>query len=51
MISKFHDINKKLIKDYPDFPKEGILFKDILPIFQNPEAFEEVVKIWQIHQY
>ncbi len=35
---------KNLITDYPDFPKEGIIFKDISPIFQNPEAFKEVVK-------
>jgi adenine phosphoribosyltransferase len=31
---------KKLIRDVPDFPKPGILFKDIAPIFQNPEAVD-----------
>lgn len=29
---------KKLVRDVPDFPKEGILFKDITPILQSPEA-------------
>jgi len=29
------------IRDVPDFPKEGILFKDITPLLQNPEAFRQ----------
>ena len=33
-----------LIKDYPNFPKEGIVFKDLLPILQNPEEFSILVK-------
>jgi adenine phosphoribosyltransferase len=28
-----------LIKDVPDFPKPGIIFKDITPLLANPEAF------------
>ena len=31
------------IRDIPDFPKPGIMFKDITPLLQNPEAFKEVV--------
>ena len=34
---------KKLVRDVPDFPKEGILFKDITPILQTPEAFRCVI--------
>ena len=34
---------KGLIRDIPDFPKEGILFKDITPVLSNPDAFEAVV--------
>lgn len=30
---------KKFVRDVPDFPKPGILFKDITPLLQNPEAF------------
>ncbi len=26
------------IRDVPDFPKEGIIFKDITPLLQDPEA-------------
>ncbi len=29
----------KVIRDIPDFPKPGILFKDITPVMENPAAF------------
>ncbi|MBR1630710.1 MAG: adenine phosphoribosyltransferase, partial [Paludibacteraceae bacterium] len=35
---------KKIIRDVPDFPKKGILFKDLTTAFANPECmkwFEE----------
>lgn len=31
---------KKLIRDVPDFPKKGIIFKDITPILKDPEALQ-----------
>ena len=34
---------KKSIRDYPDFPKEGILFKDICPILADPELFSDLI--------
>ena len=34
-----------LIRDVPDFPKAGILFKDISPVLQHPAAFTEVVDL------
>jgi adenine phosphoribosyltransferase len=34
---------KELIRDIPDFPKEGIIFKDITPVLQNPAGLKEVV--------
>lgn len=30
---------QRLIRDVPDFPKPGILFKDITPVLANAEAF------------
>lgn len=30
---------KNLVRDVPDFPKEGIIFKDITPILKDPKAF------------
>jgi adenine phosphoribosyltransferase len=29
----------KVIRDIPDFPKPGVLFKDITPVLENPAAF------------
>jgi adenine phosphoribosyltransferase len=29
----------KVIRDVPDFPKPGILFKDITPVMEDPAAF------------
>ncbi|MGQ9454732.1 MAG: adenine phosphoribosyltransferase [Armatimonadota bacterium] len=34
---------KELIRNVPDFPTPGILFRDITPVLQNPQAFREVV--------
>ncbi|MFB9080558.1 adenine phosphoribosyltransferase [Flavobacterium procerum] len=33
------------IRDIQDFPKEGILFKDITPLLNNPQARTECLKI------
>jgi adenine phosphoribosyltransferase len=31
------------IRDIPDFPKEGVLFKDITPLLADPAAFHETI--------
>ncbi|GAB6189926.1 adenine phosphoribosyltransferase [Marinitoga arctica] len=31
------------IRDIPNFPKPGIIFKDITPLLATPEAFKEVI--------
>jgi adenine phosphoribosyltransferase len=31
------------VRDIPDFPKEGILFRDIMPLLQEPLALREAV--------
>jgi len=33
------------IRDIKDFPKEGIIFKDITPMLQSGEIFKEVIDI------
>ena len=35
---------KRHIRDVPDFPKPGILFRDITPLLANREAFSESVQ-------
>ena len=34
---------RTLIRDVPDFPQPGILFKDITPILGEPKAFQSVL--------
>uniref|UniRef100_K1Q2P9 Adenine phosphoribosyltransferase n=1 Tax=Magallana gigas TaxID=29159 RepID=K1Q2P9_MAGGI len=36
---------KSLIKDHPDFPKPGILFRDIFPVLRNPAVFQELLDV------
>lgn len=33
---------KQIIRDVPDFPKPGIIFKDITPILKSPELCNEI---------
>lgn len=33
------------IRDIPDFPKPGILFKDITPLLAEPRAFEHAIQL------
>ncbi len=30
---------KEYVRDVPDWPKKGIVFKDLTPLFKDPEAF------------
>src|ERR1700677_3772144 len=32
----------KMIRDVPDFPKPGVLFKDITPVLSHPQAFKSL---------
>ena len=36
----------KVIRDVPDFPKKGIVFKDITTLLQNPDAFRKALNIF-----
>ena len=35
---------KSFVRDVPDFPKPGIMFKDITPLLRSPEVMEYVAK-------
>ena len=35
---------RSFIRDVPDFPKEGIVFRDIMPLVQDAEALRGVVR-------
>ncbi len=37
------------IRDIPDFPKPGIIFKDITPLLASPEAFRASIELFAEH--
>lgn len=41
----------KVIRDYPDFPSAGIVFKDICPMMANPVLFKRVIRQMCEHAY
>lgn len=41
------ELIKNCIRDIPDFPQKGILFRDITPILSNYKAFSEVIDIME----
>jgi adenine phosphoribosyltransferase len=40
---------KALIRDVPDFPQKGIVFKDITPLLADPIAFSTVIDLVVVH--
>jgi adenine phosphoribosyltransferase len=40
---------KALVRDVPDFPQEGIVFKDITPLLADPIAFSSVIDLIVVH--
>lgn len=38
---------KPFIRDIPDFPKPGIVFKDITTLVAEPKAFRYILESWQ----
>ncbi len=41
-----NDIIRAAIRDVPDFPKPGIVFKDIAPILENPVVFRRTTDLF-----
>jgi adenine phosphoribosyltransferase len=46
---QLEEILKPLFRDVPDFPKSGIIFKDITPLLANASARTSVVKSMASH--
>jgi len=41
---------KNIIRDVPDFPKKGVLFKDITTLLKDPASFQRTVDLMS-HRY
>lgn len=40
---QLEDQIKSLIRDVPDFPKPGIIFKDLTPLLERPDVVRQIV--------
>jgi len=43
VINKNEDL-KKYIRDIPDYPVKGVIFRDLTPLFSNAEAFNYTIE-------
>jgi len=41
---------RNAIRDIPDFPRPGILFKDITPVLTDPQLFRDIIDSFARHQ-
>lgn len=46
MVDQVVDQLRTAVRDVPDFPKKGILFKDITPILNDPVLFRASIKLF-----
>uniref|UniRef100_A0A3Q3WM22 Adenine phosphoribosyltransferase n=1 Tax=Mola mola TaxID=94237 RepID=A0A3Q3WM22_MOLML len=46
--SKLQQVHKH-IRAFPDFPKKGIMFRDICPILKDPAALTAVIDLFEDH--
>lgn len=42
---------KSLVRDIPDFPKKGIVFKDIMPLLGDRDALRYIVDAMFVHYF
>jgi adenine phosphoribosyltransferase len=40
---------KAMIRDVPDFPQKGIVFRDITPVLADRDTFQEIVELMSRH--
>lgn len=40
---------RSALHQYPNFPSEGILFEDFLPIFSSPRLFQKLITAFKMH--
>src|SRR5437870_8004223 len=40
---------RSIVRDVPDFPEPGIVFKDITPVLADPIAFSTIIDLIVVH--
>ena len=49
-MSIYSDYIKSVIRTVPDWPQEGVNFRDITPVLQNSAAFRKLIDSF-VHRY
>jgi adenine phosphoribosyltransferase len=49
MNAQLIDVVRQRIREVPDFPKPGVLFKDITPVLADPAAFHACLELTEMH--
>lgn len=45
-----HELVRNAIRSVPDWPKEGVTFRDITPVLQDPRSFRALIDIF-VYRY
>jgi len=46
-MNELSDKVRATLRDVPDFPKEGIIFKDITPVLADGLLFRQIIEAWR----
>lgn len=46
MVETPPELIRRHIRSIPDFPKKGIMFRDITPLLQNPDVFRAAIDVF-----
>ncbi|MDY0271902.1 MAG: adenine phosphoribosyltransferase [Advenella sp.] len=50
MMTDPHELVRNAIRSVPDWPKEGVTFRDITPVLQDPRSFRALIDIF-VYRY
>uniref|UniRef100_A0A8C5MT04 Adenine phosphoribosyltransferase n=1 Tax=Leptobrachium leishanense TaxID=445787 RepID=A0A8C5MT04_9ANUR len=43
------DVVRAAVREFPDFPTPGVLFRDITPVLKDPAVFRTVIDLFEVH--
>ena len=50
MMTDPNELVRNAIRSVPDWPKEGVTFRDITPVLQDPRSFRALIDIF-VYRY
>ena len=49
LIPEYQELFEGLLDTYPNYPKEGVAFKDLSRVYSSPEAMRTIERLSIIH--